>query len=131
MAQTPPAPPYHELRPVRQHRWETAADDLVVVMVPKFTHRWLVGWFVPLLRHREMRVRLDEIGSFVWRECNGDATVGTIAARVQARFGGNPEDALRRVTRFFSRLAREQSLAFYPPGVSAPPPVDEDSGKNG
>ena len=111
--------PFEDLAPAHRHRWEEHEGGLVTVLVPKFTGRFARRWLVPLLARPEMRVRLDELGSFVWRQCDGSASIRQIAGRVAERFGGDPGDNVGRVVRFVRKLAREESLTFHPPGGPA------------
>ena len=114
------APPaLDDLVPVRRHRAVDREDGLVTVLVPKFTGRFTRRWFVPLLAKPEMRVHLDALGSFVWRQCDGRATVRVIGERVAERFGGEREARRLDVVRFVRKLVREESLGFDPPGGSA------------
>ncbi len=114
------APPaLDDLVPVRRHRAVDREDGLVTVLVPKFTGRFSRRWLVPLLAKPDMRVHLDAVGSFVWRQCDGALTVRAIADRVAERFGGEPEARRGDVVRFVRKLVREESLAFHPPGGSA------------
>jgi hypothetical protein len=116
------APPaLDDLVPVRRHRAVDREDGLVTVLVPKFTGRFTRRWFVPLLAKPDMRVHLDALGSFVWRQCDGLATVRAIGDRVAEQFGGEREARRLDVVRFVRKLVREESLAFTPPG--APPEV--------
>jgi len=108
-----------DARPVRRHRSLDREGELVTVVVPKFTGRLARRWFVPLLARPELKVQLDAIGSFVWRQCDGTASLAEIADRVAQRFGGDPDARRADVVRFASRLAREESLAFDPPGGPA------------
>jgi hypothetical protein len=117
MVRAPTRPPLDDLRPVRAHRWTTGEEDRVTVVIPKFTNRWLVRWFVPLLAKPEVRLRLDAMGSFVWRQCDGSLTVREIADRVRERFGGDPEPTLDSVVQFMRRLTRADTLTFIPPGA--------------
>jgi hypothetical protein len=119
---TPPV--LDDLVPVRRHRAVDREDGLVTVLVPKFTGRFTRRWFVPLLAKPDMRVHLDAVGSFVWRQCDGLATVRAIGDRVAERFGGEREARRLDVVRFVRKLVREESLAFNPPGGSA----EEQSG---
>ncbi len=107
-------PPFEDLAPVHRHRWEEREDGLVTVLVPKFTSRFARRWLVPLLARPEMRVRLDALGTFVWKQCDGTATLRQIADRVAAQFGGEREAALVGVVKFVRKLAREESLTFHP-----------------
>jgi hypothetical protein len=108
-----------DLVPVRRHRAVDREDGLVTVLVPKFTSRFARRWFVPLLAKPDMRVHLDAVGSFVWRQCDGVTTVRAIAGRVAERFGGEREARRLDVVRFVRKLVREESLAFTPPGGPA------------
>jgi len=94
------------LRPARAARWERGADGRVTVLVPKFTNRWLVRWFVPLLARPDAAVRLDAEGSFVWDRCDGGTTVQAIAEQLHERLGGDEAAVGERVGRFVERLAR-------------------------
>jgi hypothetical protein len=100
----------YELRPVRALEYETGADGLVSLLVPRFENRLLVRLLIPLLRRPTFRVRLDELGSFVWQQCDGSATVTEIAARAGAQFAGDPGDLLERTGAFVARLARERAV---------------------
>ena len=119
MARARDQQPLEELRPVRARRWTAGADDRVTVIIPKFTNRWLVRWFVPLLAKPDVRLRLDERGSFVWRQCDGSVTVQEIAERVSLRFGSEPDPALEQVVQFMRHLTRADTLTFIPPGADA------------
>ncbi len=87
----------------------------MTVVIPKFTNRWLVRWLVPLLAKPDVRLRLDDLGSFVWRRCDGSRTVREIADEVREHFGGEPDPTLDRVVQFMRRLTRADTLTFIPP----------------
>jgi hypothetical protein len=110
-----PEPPFDSLVPVRQYRWEEQADGRITVLIPKFTGRFTRRWLMPLLARPHVRLRLDELGSFVWRELDGDTTVGGLVARVHGRFGGEPADARARVSSFVRQLARTTAVTFLAP----------------
>jgi hypothetical protein len=108
-----------DLLPVRRHPWVAREGDLVTVLVPKFTSRFARRWFVPLLAKPDLRVRLDAVGSFVWAQCDGTATIRQIGERVTAQFGGDGDARRQDVIRFVRKLVREESLSFQAPGQPA------------
>ena len=112
-------PPFPSLVPVRAHRWDEGDGGLVTVFVPKFSGRFTRRWLMPLLARPDVRLRLDEVGSFVWRKCDGRTTVADLAERVQRRFGGEPGEALARVSSFVRQLARTTSVTFLAPAGPA------------
>lgn len=95
-----------DLRPSQLMRWESAEGDKVVVLVPKFRNRYVAKWIMPLLSKPNVRVKLDEFGSFVWRQCDGKTTVAEIADRMKERFGESAESVDERVAAFLIRLAK-------------------------
>lgn len=107
--------PFAELVPVRQHRSEDEPDGRVTVLVPRFSGRWARRWVLPLFARQEVRLRLDELGSFVWRQCDGRTPVGEIAARLQVSSGGERTEAGTRVMAFLRQLARYDSVTFLAP----------------
>lgn len=109
MAKRPPINLY-ELRPVRTVRSETGADGKVALLVPRFYNKLLVRFLVPRLKSPDVRLRLDEIGSFVWQQCDGEATVQDIAERAQQQFGGDAETMAARVAEFVAQLSRQRLL---------------------
>ena len=104
--------PFERLVPQRLCDARDEADGRVTVLVPRFTGRLTRRWIAPLLRRPHVRVHLDETGSYVWRQCDGQAAVADIAARLQAHLGGDPADARRRVEVFLRRLARADAIQF-------------------
>lgn len=87
-----------ELTPEQRAPWETAENGNVVVLVPKFQHELLAKWLVPRLKYPHVRVKLDKLGSFVWKQCDGRTTVAEIAERLRAEFtdmAGSAEDRIR------------------------------------
>jgi hypothetical protein len=87
-----------ELTPEQRVSWENGENGNVVVLVPKFQHELLVKWLVPHLKYPHVRVKLDKLGSFVWKQCNGTTTVAEIADRLRAEFqdtAGSAEDRIR------------------------------------
>jgi hypothetical protein len=118
-------PPFTSLVPVRQHRWEDHDDGRVTVLIPRFSGRLTRRWLMPLFRRPHVRLRLDEIGSFVWLACDGRTSVGELARALQSRFGGEPADAQHRVTSFVRKLARITCVTFLAP--VGPPAARADS----
>jgi hypothetical protein len=95
-----------ELTPTQRVQWETAENGNIVVLVPRFQNELLVKWLVPRLKDRHMRVKLDRLGSFVWKQCDGRTTVGEIAARLRTEFADSAESAEDRIRTFLLMLEK-------------------------
>jgi hypothetical protein len=95
-----------ELTPEQRVGWETAENGSVVVLVPKFQHELLVKWLVPHLRYPHVRVKLDKLGSFVWKQCDGKTTVATMADKMRSEFADSAESAEDRIRTFLLMLEK-------------------------
>ncbi|MBI5472856.1 MAG: PqqD family protein [Ignavibacteriae bacterium] len=96
------------LKPKRNLEWESREDDLVTLIIPKFKSQYLVKWFVPLLAKPNIKVKLDKFGSFVWRRCDGEATVARIGEEMAAEFGEPLEQLYERIGKFLAKLAKDK-----------------------
>jgi hypothetical protein len=78
----------------------------VVLLRPRFGRGWLGRRLQAAFRPRPYRVLLDDVGSFVWRMCDGEAPVETIAAAMKERFGEEVEPVEDRLVTFLKSLLR-------------------------
>ena len=105
-----PSPNLLELKPTRNLEWETDDENKVVLFVPKFTSRFAVRWFVPLLAKPTMRVKLDERGSFVWQRCDGNTTVQAIGEKMSVVFTEPVETTYERIGKFIQQMVHNRFL---------------------
>lgn len=101
-----------EVRPRQLVGWEPGENGLAIVLVPKFRNRFAVRWIMPRLSKPLVRVKLDKIGSFVWKQCDGKTTVAEIADRMKAEFGEEAEPVDERVSAFMVKLMRADLLSL-------------------
>ena len=95
-----------ELTPTQRAPWEIGDNGSVVVLVPKFHHELLVKWLVPRLKYPQIRVKLDKLGSFVWKQCDGKTTVAEIAERMRTEFSESAGSAEDRIRKFLLMLEK-------------------------
>ena len=108
-----------DLKPVRAQRFETADDGRVTVLVPRFQHPLLARYVLPLFARRTIRVRLDELGSFVWALCDGATTVEALTELVRERFGGDADEARTRTAQFVRTLVKGDLVTLDRPRQAA------------
>lgn len=92
-----------DLQPRRTADW-IEEDGRVVVLVPKFRNVLMVRYILPRLRSQHFRVKLDGLGSAVWRRCDGATTVETIGNQVRSEFGETAEPLFDRIGTFLKKL---------------------------
>jgi hypothetical protein len=95
--------------PHRTASHEVADDGRVVVLQPRFAfgplQKLMVRWNRPFVR-----VRLDEVGSFIWLRAEGDSDLETIASALQQQFGDRVPNARVRTVAFARSLVRARLL---------------------
>ena len=101
---------FWEARPRRALEWRAAAGGQCVVLRPKFGRGRVGRWFALRLADPNYRIRLDEIGTFVWKACDGQTPLATIADGMRARFGPDIEPAERRLAQFVRKMLRSKII---------------------
>ena len=97
--------------PVRAVPFETGEDGRVTLLRPKFVSPWL-AWLQPLLARPVFRVRLDEVGSFLWLQVDGERTVAVLCDQLGAAFGERAEPVQERGLSFVYQLLEGRFVAF-------------------
>lgn len=101
-----------ELVPVRAAEFEEHGDRIVVIRPPPTTRgfRGVVDRLLHELSAR--RIRLDEHGSFVWRNLDGHRTAGEIAKLLRSSYGDAVEPAEERVGKLVQVMHREEFVRY-------------------
>jgi len=88
--------------------WSTNAEELVEMTVPKFKGN-LGKSFCKVIRKENMfTANMDKLGSFVWKNCDGERTVGQILEIVKKEF---PEEK-NMDQRLFSFIQQMANLNY-------------------
>ncbi len=106
-----------EIRPRRNVEWETTEQGHVALMVPKFRNEILARWILPLLSVKHFRVKLDAYGSFIWKQCDGNASIEQIGEKMRAEFGESAEPVYERIGKFLRKLEQEDFVVINAPTV--------------
>lgn len=102
-----------EIKPVRLAEWEEVGDRVVVIRPGPAGRgiKRLVNLLFFALAAR--RIRLDDVGSFAWKQLDGDRTVAQVAEELRDRFGERVEPAEERLGHQV-RVLRREGLVAYP-----------------
>jgi len=102
-----------DLIPVKNIEWEIHPDTgLVNLKRPKFKALLLKKYLSPLLSDPYFRIKLDEIGTFVWREIDGHKNVAMIAAALEKAFGARVYPVHERLGKFIISLKRSRFIDY-------------------
>jgi hypothetical protein len=65
-----------------------------------------------MLAKPNIRVNLDERGSFVWRRCDGNTSVESIGEQMSRAFSEPLESSCDRIEKFIGQLGRNKFLVL-------------------
>ncbi len=99
------------LIPIRSIQWEKKGDGLIDLLKPKFKHR-LVKKIIPHQKKPYFKIKLDEIGSFIWGLCDGCATVKELGEILKEKFGDQVEPVYDRLALFLQNLEKHQFISY-------------------
>jgi len=102
----------YDLIPQKKFNYEVNDSNLVTILIPKFTNKFLVQHLMPRLKHPYIKIKLDEIGSAVWLEIDGKKKVGEISKILEEKFGEKIQPIDERLSRFFAQLHFNQFITF-------------------
>lgn len=89
-------------------------DTQLILVVPRtgWLERLSIRW---LGQPEAIRVRLDELGSFVLSRCDGTRTVQELADALEQAFGQKAEPVLPRLVQFLKILDANGWIQMIPP----------------
>ena len=99
-----------ELTPVRINKHEEV-EGLINILIPKFKREFMKK-IIPKNKPKDIRVKLDELGSATWLAMDGNKTVFQIVEELRESFGEKIEPAVDRVTKFINGLYANNLLYF-------------------
>lgn len=89
--------PHLSLKPADEEK------ELVYVVIPRTS--WIERFSIRFLKQpSEIKVKLDDIGSFVIRLCDGKHTVDEIKQKLDIKFGEKAEPVLPRLAMFLQMI---------------------------
>ena len=98
-------------RPRRLLDWRELDDGRCVVLRPQFGEGRIGRWLASKLGDSFYRIRLDDVGTFIWKACDGETPLTEIAGRLRAEFGARVEPAEERLARFVHSMLRSRMIA--------------------
>jgi hypothetical protein len=101
--------------PKRAIEYEDGPSGGAVLLVPRFRKGILAKWLQPRLKRPFIRVKLDELGSFVWRRMDGLANFESIRDEMKDEFGEHMNQAEDRLKKFLTILRQNEFAELYVP----------------
>ena len=103
-------PAFLAARPKRALKWEQDGDGRVILLRPRFGSGALGRWLQNRLGLSYYKIRLDDVGTFVWKSIDGQTPLSEIAETLRREFGGKVEPAEQRLVEFVRQMTRSRLI---------------------
>lgn len=94
-----------DLRPCRKKEWHVE-DGRVIISMPRFKSGIGIRFARLMGKEENYRVKLDEVSSFVWEQCDGEKSVAEIAEALKEKFGDKVEPLYGRLSKLLEILEK-------------------------
>lgn len=101
-----------ELTPLRLYSYKTDQRSSVTIIIPKFKKKFALKYITPLLKSPDIKLNLDEYGSFAWLNMDGKTKVSTIVKNMKEKFGENFQQAEYRISKYITQLYEQRLITF-------------------
>ena len=93
-----------ELKPKQRRTFEERGDGTVDVLMPRYGENVIGRLLKKVLSNHPVRIHLDDIGTSVWRLCDGGRTVHQIGQSLHDEFGERIEPVYDRLETFLKQM---------------------------
>ena len=100
------------LYPKQALECERNENENVVVLVPH-NENWFTRKFLPKAKGPAAKIKLDDIGTFVWDRCNGTTPVKQICEELEEKFGDSVKPAEERTVMFVQQMYKENFISVF------------------
>ena len=100
--------------PCKNSAYSYTADNNGIVTI-EIENRGVFNRFAQLIlkKPKTSYIHLDEFGSFVWEQCNGENNIIDIGKEVQQKFGDSANPLYERLSKFIKMLADYGFLKWH------------------
>ena len=107
----PAALDFARVEPRRLLEWREQ-DGRCVLLRPRLGSSRVGRWMAGLWDDPYYQIRLDEVGTLVWKACDGRTSLADIVGRMRDRFGDRVEPADQRLARFMRKMLKGRMIAI-------------------
>lgn len=101
---------FYDLVPAQRRTCRERDDGTVEVLVPRYGKGIFGRVLAKFLNNRPVGVTLDDIGTNVWRLCDGRRSVYEIGREMHGRFGDRIEPVYERLETFLTQMHRAELI---------------------
>jgi hypothetical protein len=97
------------VQPRRLLEWREE-DGRCVLLRPRLGSSRLAHWVAGLGGDPYYRIRLDDVGTLIWKACDGQTSMADIVERMRERFGKKVEPADQRLAQFVRKMLKGRMI---------------------
>lgn len=101
-----------DLTPIKLHKDKVSEDGMVTLFVPKFKNELAKKYIVPKLKSSNFNIKLDELGSEVWKKMDGKNKVHEIIRQLSEKYGDDFKKPEERITKYLFQLYEQKLISF-------------------
>ncbi|NOZ62063.1 MAG: PqqD family protein [Calditrichaeota bacterium] len=101
-----------DLVPKRLLQFQENEDGNVTILKPKYRNKLMQKYVLPRMKKPHFKVNLDEYGSFVWKQIDGEKTVEEIGKQLKENFSEKIDPVYERLSVFIHSLVRYKFIEF-------------------
>jgi len=88
-------------------------NELITVLFKKEKLTFIEKTFFKKQSSEPYKIDLDEVGSFIWLQCDGKKNIGEITKLTEDEFIDKVSPAKERVELFFSQMHKNKLVSLY------------------
>ncbi len=101
---------------IRNLEWQEKGTGLVTVLRPCLGKSRISRRIATIFQFDDYRIRLDQVGSAVWKLCNGQTRIDAIKNELAASFPEEDKETLEeRLTAFLHQMNRSRMVTILSP----------------
>ena len=85
-------------------------EECCVLLRPRLRSSRIARWVTSLGGDPFYRIRLDEVGTVVWKACDGRTSLAEICTKLRERFGREAEPVEERLAEFVRNMLKGRIL---------------------
>ena len=101
-----------DLIPVKIIKAKKNEDGKITIFQPKFKNKFMLKYVMHKLKNPNFKVNLDEFGSFVWEQIDGNLTVEKIGEKLKKHFKEEIEPVYERLSLFIQSMERYKFIEY-------------------
>lgn len=101
-----------DLTPMSKYSFIEETNGTISVIIPRFKNKFILKHFGKRMKNPNVKLKLDEIGSSVFREVNGENKVEQIANKLVESFGDRIQPVNDRISLYFKQLYDNNIIYF-------------------